>query len=166
MSDYTNLRGLIADTVTRLKRLERTRSTNSVTTSASGERSSGLLVLNYIDPVTVATGTSATSGYVAFEVPRSVPSGAQALLLEAEWAMSSPDVGAEVLDARITIATSANPTESYLLSRGRSAGEYDNIAGANQALMPYDISERKLYYSVPDPGFNNGWTIRLIGYLK
>lgn len=166
MSDYTNLRGLTADIATRLKRLERNRATNTATTSTSSELSGGLMVLNFIDPVTVGTGTASTNGYVPYEIPRSVPNGAQALLLESEWALSSPDVGAEILDAKITIATSATPTGSYVLSRGRSAGEYDNIAGANQALMPYDISERKLYYSVPAPGFNNGWTIRLIGYLK
>ena len=78
-----------------------------------------------------------------------------------DLSLSQPDTG----DVDASIRFRQNIDSGVILgSRGRAAGGSDNIAGANQLMVPL-TANGSFDYMIEDPGFNNGATIRLIGYV-
>jgi hypothetical protein len=91
-----------------------------------------------------------------------VPPGTKNVLVEVDYAISSPDNGD--VDAFVLVrANSSSPTMP--IARGRSAGSGDNIAGLNTAIIPIDQSTRTFQLAVEIPGFNGGVTVRLLAYF-
>jgi hypothetical protein len=113
----------------------------------------------FITPVTVSYGTAAVD-WITFDASNWIPKDASAVILEYEAAMDSPDSGD--IDAYIRIRKNSS-SPSYVLARGRSAGESDVIAWGGQGVFP-STTNRTFQYTVESPGFNLGWYIRLIGY--
>jgi hypothetical protein len=120
----------------------------------------------FIDPVLIEeydppTGSINHASYQTYNLPSDVPRGAYAVILESEWAQDQPDAGD--VDTHLRIRAAAGEPE-YLLSRGRAALS-EQIAGANQGIFPFDTSAMSIQYRVEAPGFNDGWALRLIGYV-
>ena len=92
-----------------------------------------------------------------------IPSSATGVILEAEAAMHWPD-GDSGVDGYIKIRKDYTSSSEYVLLRGRSAGGGDDIAWANQGVFPLS-SGGTFQYSVPAPGFNHGWKIKIVGYI-
>jgi ethanolamine utilization microcompartment shell protein EutS len=88
---------------------------------------------------------------------------AKAVILEYNAAMNGPDEG--TIDAYIKIRKDSRSRE-YILARGRSASDGDNVAWGGQGIFPIDPDNGSFQYIVQQPGFSYGWEIRLIGYYK
>ncbi len=129
-----------------------TATVNNITTKVGN-------IATFIDPVSVNTG-GAVAGWTTFDASPYIPADAVAVILEAEAAMTGPDGGDK--DAYIRIRESAGSFE-YVLLRGRSAGERDNVAWASQGIFPVG-NDKKFQWEIEAPGFNEGAVIRLIGY--
>jgi hypothetical protein len=119
----------------------------------------------FITPIIVASGTglinSSADNWMTYDASSVIPVGASAVILEAEAAMDRPDMGD--VDAYIKIRKSSGSPE-YVLLRGRSAGSGDVVAWSGQGIFPITDS-RTFDYMVEQPGYINGWIIRLIGYF-
>lgn len=90
-----------------------------------------------------------------------VPSTATHVILELEWAMSTPDNGD--VDAHLRCRPDgAYPW--YIVGRARSSGGSDSIAGSNQGIFPFRLTDGNLDLIHEPPGFNGGYTLRIIGY--
>ena len=125
----------------------------------------------YKKPVSIGSGpkfitprivrnSGASIGYTTFYAASYVPAGATAVILEYQYAINAPDVGD--VDAHVYIRKNSS-SASYLLTRGRASGGNDDTAAGGQGVFPCS-SNRTFQYTTQSPGFNNGLTIRLIGY--
>ena len=111
--------------------------------------------------MTVLAATSNAVAWQTFNASDFVPTGTRTAIIETEWSLSQPDTG----DVDASIRFRQNIDSGVILgSRGRAAGGSDNIAGANQLMVPL-TANGSFDYMIEDPGFNNGATIRLIGYV-
>jgi hypothetical protein len=111
--------------------------------------------------VNVLTKSTTTVAWKTFNAGNSIPAGASTAIVETEWSMSSPDTGD--VDAYIRFRRDID-SAVIVGSRGRASGASDNIAGANQVMVPI-TANRSFDFSIETPGFNNGATIRLVGYF-
>ena len=110
--------------------------------------------------ITVLPLTAAVVTWTTFNAAQVIPAGATAAIVETEWSMSSPDQGD--VDAYIKFRRNLDSI-TLIGSRGRASGNSDNIAGANQLIVPISPN-RSFDYMIDFPGFNNQATIRLVGY--
>lgn len=131
---------------------------NTGPTGATG--ATGGLGLNMFSPIDVATGSGATS-WVTIDVSAFIPVGAKFVILEAEAGQSGPDSGDTDTHMRIRSATGQ---PSFLLMRGRSAGADDVIAVSGQGMYPVSAN-RTFDYIVESPGYDGGYTLRIVGYI-
>ena len=110
--------------------------------------------------ITVLPPTAAVVTWTTFNAAQYIPAGASAAIVETEWSISSPDRGD--VDAYIKFRRNLDSI-TLIGSRGRASGNSDNIAGANQFMVPLSPN-RSFDYMIDFPGFNNQATIRLVGY--
>lgn len=133
----------------------------------STEKSSGGGLPNFLrEAVEVQELTDLAVPWTTFDASNWIPKGAVAALVEMEWAMQSPNSGQK--DGFIWFRKSSGALQ-VLGSRGRAAGNSDNNAASNQAIIP--ISPKRTFdYTITDTysvhGFDNEAVIRLIGYFK
>lgn len=114
----------------------------------------------FVDPVQVAGGTSPTSGFVTVAVPRTVSRRARGLLAEFAYVMTGPSSG-DVLANVFVRASQTDP--SYEIARGRATG--GGNADVSQAMFPFDRNSFTFQLSVEPPGFDLGWSLRIIGWF-
>lgn len=116
---------------------------------------------NFIEPVIVHTASIA-SGWDTYDTLATdgVPDTASAIILEAEWAQTGGS------DSRINVRKESGEPE-YLLARGAAAGSEDATAGCNQGIYPFKNNGGVLSFDFEViTGFDEGHTIRLIGYIS
>ncbi len=111
--------------------------------------------------ITIVPKNSNTIAWSTFNAADYVPAGVQTAIVETDWAISSSDSGDK--DAYIKFRASLDTIE-IVGSRGRASGNSDNIAGANQVMVPM-TANRSFDYMIETPGFDQLATIRLIGYF-
>ncbi len=117
---------------------------------------------NFLDSaITIVPKNSATIAWTTFNAAGYLPSGVRTAIVETDWAISSPDSGDK--DAYIKFRASLDSIE-IVGTRGRASGNSDNIAGANQVMVPM-TANRSFDYMIDIPGFDQLATIRLIGYF-
>ncbi len=116
--------------------------------------------MSMFTPIDVASGSGSTA-WVTYDASAYIPVGAKFVILEAEAAMSGPDSGD--IDAHIRIRQT-NSSPSYILLRGRAAADGDNAAWSGQGMFPV-TNNRTFDYTIESPGFNGGYTLRLVGYI-
>jgi hypothetical protein len=119
------------------------------------------LTMDMFTAVDVVSGAGST-GWTTYNASGSVPVGTRFVILEAEAAQSGPDSGD--IDSHIRLR-SANGQPSFILLRGRAAADGDNAAWGGQGIFPVS-SNRTFDYIIESPGFNGGYTLRLIGYIQ
>ncbi len=118
----------------------------------------------FVTPTTVWTYGGGVMGgnlNTSINVFSVIPTTATHVILELEWAMSTPDSGD--IDAHLR----ARPDGSapwYIVGRARSSGGDDSIAGSNQGIFPFRITDGNLDLQHEAPGFNGGFTLRIVGY--
>jgi len=115
----------------------------------------------FINPVIVGSGGAAIA-WTSFNASSYIPAGASAVILEVEAAMSGPDGGD--VDAHIKVRKDGT-SSAYVLLRGRAASSGDNAAWSSQGTFPV-APTGSFQYTVESPGFNGGYTVRLVGYVK
>lgn len=120
----------------------------------------GSLGMNMFTPVDVASGSSSTA-WVTVDVSAYVPAGAKFVILEAEAGQSGPDSGD--VDTHLRIRAAAG-SPVFLLMRGRASADGDTVSWGEQGI--YQVSNNRTFdYLVEAPGFNLGFTIRVVGYI-
>ncbi len=119
------------------------------------------LSMGMFTPVDVVSGSGST-GWTTYNAVGSVPAGTRFVILEAEVAQSGPDGGD--VDSHIRIRSSTGQP-SFILLRARNAGDGDNSAWAGQGIFPVSATST-FDYIIEAPGFNGGYTLRLIGYIQ
>jgi hypothetical protein len=119
------------------------------------------LSMDMFTPVDIVSGAGST-GWTTYNASGSVPAGTRFVILEAEVAQSGPDGGD--VDSHIRIR-SANGQPSFILLRARNAGDGDNSAWGGQGIFPVSASG-SFDYIIEAPGFNGGYTVRLVGYIQ
>lgn len=112
----------------------------------------------FISPQLVRSGGTP----IGWTTYHGAPSDARTVILDYQCAMSGPDGGD--VDTHILVRQYGS-SYYYILARARNAGKGDNSAWGGMGFCPTDNSGR-FQYTITSPGFNNGCTIRLIGYLK
>ena len=116
----------------------------------------------FINPVTVASSTTASAGFVTFLWTGSqynIPVGIQAVILDG-WAINNTTNTAGFLYIRSSITG-----PSYVLTAYRSAGTGDSVASGGQGSFPilsYNGTS-SFQYNITQVSLG-GATIRLIGY--
>ena len=117
---------------------------------------------NFLEaPIPIVPRNSNIIAWTTFNAADYVPDGVRTAIVETDWAISSPDTGEK--DAYIKFRASLDTIE-IVGSRGRASGNSDNIAGANQVMVPM-TANRSFDYMIDEPGFDQLATIRLIGYF-
>jgi hypothetical protein len=114
----------------------------------------------FISPRTVRSSGITMSTYATYNASTAVPVGATAAIIDYRYSISGPDGGDNTADVFLRRDASGSP---YVMTRGKSAGDGDSVAGGGQAMVPLTTS-RTFQYWVQSPGFNGGLIIRLIGY--
>ena len=104
---------------------------------------------------------TAVVAWTTFNAASYIPDGVRTAIVETDWAISSPDSGDK--DAYIKFRASLDTLE-IVGSRGRASGGSDNIAGSNQVMVPM-TANRSFDFWIENPGFDQGATMRLIGYF-
>ncbi len=119
----------------------------------------------FIDPtVNVVSYGGNTTGSGTFDVSSYIDSDATAVVLESEGALGEPDHGEGDVDAHVKIRQDSTGSW-YVLLRGRCAGRYDECAFSNQGIFPVSPSGT-FDWRVEAPGFEQGVTVRLIGFYS
>lgn len=150
----------ISNLETAVRRMVPSEQDPSTTTASS---SSGSGIPHFLDSkVEVQAITTSDVDWTTFDAHSWIPAGSCAAIIETEYAISEPDSGDD--DATILFRKQSGSIE-LVGSRGRASGSADDIAGANQLLVPI-TSTRTFDFAIEEPGFNEGATIHLIGYWK
>lgn len=110
--------------------------------------------------ITIIPMNTSVVAWTTFNAAKYIPEGVRTAIVETDWAISSPDTGDR--DAYIKFRASLDTLE-IIGSRGRASGGSDNVAGANQVMVPM-TANRSFDFWIETPGFDQGATMRLIGY--
>ena len=96
----------------------------------------------------------------------SIPSGATAVILEAEAAAccnNNDPSGRPTGHIRIKKNSTDPDSKSYVLIKGDAWGAGDSFAWANQGVFP--ITPGGTFQYKVDGAFDNGWSLRIVGYV-
>ncbi|CAF0728751.1 unnamed protein product [Rotaria sordida] len=119
------------------------------------------LTMDMFTPVDFASGGASTN-WTTFNAASFIPVGTRFVIVEGEAGMSGPDSGD--IEAHVRFRSSAgNP--SFVLLKARSGGDGDVISCAGQGIFPV-TSSRTFDYIVEAPGFDGGYTLRIVGYIQ
>jgi hypothetical protein len=133
---------------------------NNGLTGATGPTGQSL-TMDMFSPVDFASGGASTS-WTTYNAASFLPVGTRFVIVEGEAAMSGPDGGDN--EAHIRFRSGAGQP-SFILLKGRSAGQDDVVSWAGQGIFPVS-SNRTFDYIIESPGFDGGYTLRIVGYIQ
>ncbi len=122
----------------------------------------------FITPVVISTGTvAATWATYNTLAADGVPVTASAIILQADWAMHTPDGApgpAVIGEINMRSESGANV---YAVTRGSASGLGDGCAGVNQGIFPFKNAAGVLSFDYEVlVGFDDGYNLKLIGYIS
>ncbi len=118
-----------------------------------------------IGPVNVLTGFTGTVGWTTYTGLSATLTGKKAVILEAEGFMFGPDSGDTRAHIRVK-AQGEGAGNAHLMLALAASGSNDSTGGNNTGIFNLNSGNGRFDYTVEAPGFNNGCSLWVVGYIE